>query len=109
MKSSFHLHRPSLSSAISLLAFLAVPFLPFRAEAITLLDQPRNAYDFTSQVFPDFPTLSSAGFDDFTVTAPTTLTSIIAYGTEDGSSATNVQVLAAIWSTPDLSGSPLVS
>jgi hypothetical protein len=109
MNFTFHHHRPSLSSAISLLAFLSAPLLPCRAEALTILDQPRNAYNTQSQAFPDFPQFSSAGFDDFTLDTPATLTSIVAYGTEEGNATENIQVQATIWSRPDLASIPLAS
>ncbi|KEF42130.1 MAG: hypothetical protein ER33_07845 [Cyanobium sp. CACIAM 14] len=93
----------------AVLACLPVLVLPLRAEALTLLDQPANGYDLPSQDFPDFPAFTAAGFDDFSLTQPTALTAITAFGTEQGTPSANVQVRAAIWSTPDLSGSPLVS
>lgn len=68
-----------------------------------------SAQGVTSQVFPDLSSSSTWGFDDFTLSGTTRLTSLLIRGTELGDSAFNVDVNAAIWSTPDATGTPLYS
>lgn len=80
------------------------------AKAFIIVDQaPKTGFQGSSQIFTDFPSYSSSGFDDFTITESFNLTSLLIYGIEQGDPTFNTAVTAAIWTTPDLAGTPLYS
>jgi hypothetical protein len=69
---------------------------------------PGIGVGIVSQDMPDFPTFSSAAFDDFTLTQAHVITTFTAYGF-DQNAAPNVAVVAGIYATPDLTTAPLYS
>ena len=75
-----------------------------------ILDQPStNGTGYTSQDFTDNPVYTSSCFDDFTIGDTYNLTALRVYGTDQGSSSGNVDVIARIFSTPDLTGVALAT
>ena len=62
-----------------------------------------------SQVFPDFPTLSTKAFDDFSTAQAYNITALTVFGNEQGLAAANVSVTAEIWSGLPGTGSLVMS
>ena len=78
--------------------------------ADVILDQPStNAVGYTSQDFTDSPAYTGSCFDDFTIGSTYNLTSLRVYGTDSGSSSANLDVIARIFTTPNLSGIALAT
>jgi hypothetical protein len=78
--------------------------------ADVILDQPStNGTGYTSQDFTDNTVYTSSCFDDFTIGGTYDLTSLRVYGTDQGSSSANVDVIARIFSTPNLTGVALAT
>jgi len=78
--------------------------------ADVILDQPStNAVGYTSQDFTDSPAYTGSCFDDFTIGSTYNLTSLRVYGTDNGNSSANLDVIARIFTTPNLTGVALAT
>jgi hypothetical protein len=90
---------------MALLAVLA------NARAAVIIDQSSGATGAVvgSQDFPDFPAYSQSAFDDFTISSAFNVTSLTVFGREFGRPSANVNVVAGIYASPDLTTHPLLS
>lgn len=75
------------------------------AEAAIIFDQSATTgVAYISQDYPDFPTFSTAGYDDFSLLTATDIDIFTVFGTDFGNAALNVAVTASIYA--DAAGFP---
>lgn len=108
------MHRP-LAQSIRLGALgFGVAFAGIAAPALagSVADQPNDVGSgYTSQDFPDFPDYTGSCFDDFALSATTALGALVVYGSDSfaGGGSANLNVIARIFTAPNLEGSALAT
>jgi PEP-CTERM motif len=85
--------------------------LPIAASAGVIIDQSATLTGIgtASQDFPDFPSFSSATFDDIVLSTAYNLGALTAYGVEQGDPSANTAVTAGIYAAADWTTSPLLT
>lgn len=101
-----------LACAVRSIAILIVlSIAPHAVRAYVIVDQSsgQTGQYTPSQQFTDVPAYTSCGFDDFTINSSVTLGALTAFGRTTGNASSNLGVVAAIYSAPDLTTTPLLS